>query len=196
MDTVEPTGSGQTASPASDTVPTPHDEPRTNTYELMVIFPATLGDEGIGPAREKIRTILSQHGLTVSEEEDFGKRKLAFPINHIRQGYYQLYKLEGPRLAIKPIDGLLKLAPEVLRHLLMVRKVRTAAQLEAEAALRERIQAKRMAAEEKAVADRRAKDEAERALRTPVKERPTHDVTPEELEKKLKEILTDDTLGE
>lgn len=193
MDEHQPTGPSGSA-PTGETGAAPQTSERTGTYELVTIVPATVGDDALPGVQEKVRTAILAHGLAVSEEEDLGKRKFAFPIQHIRQGFYRLYKLEGPRRSIRPLESELRLMPDVLRHLLTVRTVKTPAQLEAEAALRERIQAKRIAADERAANERRAK-EAERLQQTAPTE-PAQPVSPEELEKKLAEILTDDTLGE
>ena len=172
-------------------------EVRIGTYELMVMFPATFADEEVPTLVTKVETALSTLGAKITKSEDFGKRKLAFPIKHIRQAFYRLIELEAPKTIPHKLDKALRLMPEVLRHLLVVREVRTKEQLEAEAALRERIQQKRIAAEEQAVADRSVKDiEMTKAAEAAKPSVPTHEVTPEELTKKLDELLIDDTLGE
>lgn len=202
MDIFEPMGSvapqsNSGAQPAPAPTPdliggaAPDNNVRTGTYELMAIFPATYAEEELARLVEKVKSALAEHGVSVTATEDFGKRKLAFPIKHIRQGYYQLFALEGPKSSLRKLDGSLRLMPEVLRHLITVRRVRTQEELEAEAAFRERIHAKRMAKEEKAVAERQAREFKERPPEQPVRE-----VSKEELEKKLEEILTDETLGE
>lgn len=186
-----PSGAAPTPDLIEGAAPDKTDRP--GTYELMVIFPATLPDEEVPTLRTKVATALAEHGLKITGQEDFGKRKLAFPIKHVRQGFYELYRFDGPRSSIGKIDRSLRLMPEVLRHLVTVRRVRSEAQLEEEAALRERIQAKRMAAEERAVAERHAKEIAPEQTQPP---KPVREVSKEELEKKLEEILTDETLGE
>lgn len=172
-------------------------EVRIGTYELMVIFPATHTDEEVPALVTKIESALTKIGAKITKSEDFGKKKLAFPINHIRQGFYRIFEFEAPKNVLGQLDTALTLMPEVLRHLVTVRIIKTKEQLEAAAALRERIQQKRMAAEEKAVADRSVKElEASKATEAAKKPEPTREVSPEELSKKLDEILTDETLGE
>lgn len=195
MDTIKPMGPSSPA-PTPDLIggAAPPTTKHPGTYELVVILPATFDDNEIPRVKERIGKVLSDSGLAISAEEDMGKRKLAFPINHIRQGFYHLYKFEGPRSAIRSLDQSLRLMPEVLRHLITSRKVRTQAQLEAENALRERIQAKRIAAEEQALADRHVQEAAERMEKAALPKQ-TREVSKEELEKKLEEILTDENLG-
>lgn len=187
---------GPTEPAPTDSGAAPDQTARTGTYELMLIFPATIADEAIAGIREKTVNLVSDHGLKITAQEDLGKRKFAFPINHIRQGFYHVVQFEGPRTGVKALDHDLRLSPDVLRHLLTVRKVRTPEQLKAQAELRERIQAKRMAAEERAVGERHAKQAQQIAVEKPKPEEPTREVSKEELEKKLEEILTDETMGE
>ncbi len=194
---MEPTsGSAPTSSPTrsgTEHAAPPEQSVRTGTYEIMVIVPATIPEEQVPDASAKVVQMLTEHGAKIVEEKDFGKRKLAFPIKHARQGYYHWYAFEAPRGAVRKLDVAFRLMPEVLRHLIVTRRVRTQEQLEEEAALRERIQAKRVALEERAVADRQAK---EAALITERKPEPVREVSKKELEEKLEEILTDETLGE
>lgn len=174
----------------------PESSTRIGTYELVVIIPATYSDEEAPTLKQKVNDLLVSLGAKVTEREDLGKRKLAFPIKHIRQGFYELYKFEGPKTILQKIDQELGLLPEVLRHLVTIRTVRTKEQLEAEAALRERIQQKRMAAEEKAVAERQVKElETMKASEATKPAEPTREVSPEELTKKLDELL-DESISE
>lgn len=170
---------------------------RNETYELMVIIPATLSDEELPSNLSKVTDLLAKHGMKITKEDDLGKRKLAFPIKHVRQGFYRVFELEGPASNVKKLDVDLRLMPDVLRYLMTVRKVKSAAQLEAETALRERIQAKRLAVEERAVAERQQKTlEEQQKKEGKAAAQPTRQVTKEELDKKLEELLTDDTIGQ
>ncbi|MBI4426219.1 MAG: 30S ribosomal protein S6 [Candidatus Kerfeldbacteria bacterium] len=183
-----PIKSGKIGEAAPDTTDRP------GTYELMAIFPATLSEEEVAAAQTKVKAALTERGAVIETDQDFGKRKLAYAIKHVRQGVYHLYTFRAPKLSLQTLESELQLMPEVLRHLIMVRTVRTQAQLEAKAALRERIQAKRMAAEERAVAER-----TKEAIAAPTDRpapAPTREVSKEELEQKLEEILKDETLGE
>jgi small subunit ribosomal protein S6 len=198
MDITEPKGSSTTnvaeSAPISDTIgeAAPQQPDRTGIYELMVIFPATYAEEELPAMFEKVKNQLTEFGAVVTTAEDFGKRKLAFPIKHVRQGYYQIISFQAPKTSVQKIDNALQLAPEVLRHLMTIKTVKTKEQIEAKQALRERIHAKRAAAEERAIAERQ---KTERAAAPPPVVEPSRKVSEEELSKKLEEILTDTTLG-
>lgn len=197
MDTTKPMDTGTAGSAPTDTGAAPHTTERRETYEMMVIIPATLSDEEAVAAKSKISAVLVEHGANVTEEENLEKRKLAYPIKHVRQGFYHLYKFDAPTKSVAKLDAAYRLMPEVLRHLIVVRTVKTAEQIQAENALREKIMAKRAAAEERAVADRSLKEAAQQTEKAEAAvKQPAHEVTKEELDKKLEEILTDESLGE
>lgn len=60
-------------------------------YEAMYIINATLGDEDIAAVVEKFKSLIEVSG-TLKEMELMGKRRLAYPINDMPEGYYVLVK--------------------------------------------------------------------------------------------------------
>ncbi|NLV50817.1 MAG: 30S ribosomal protein S6 [Clostridiales bacterium] len=60
-------------------------------YEAMYIINATLGDEDIAAVVEKFKSLIEASG-TLKEMELMGKRRLAYPINDMPEGYYVLVK--------------------------------------------------------------------------------------------------------
>lgn len=148
-------------------------------YELMILLGPQIADGEIPAALEKVKELLGERGAVVSKDEPLGRRKLAYPIKKARQGSYHLFQFDADTKAIEPLERALRLHADVLRHLLIVRKVRTPEQIEREEAIRAKIEAKRRAA---AVA---AQPKIE------VKAEPEQKVSLEELDEKLKKILED-----
>ncbi len=60
------------------------------TYELLFILPGTLGEDEVVPVVEQVRHILTQEGAVDVDILNKGKSRLAYPIKHIRYGYFQL----------------------------------------------------------------------------------------------------------
>ena len=58
-------------------------------YEVMYIINPNVGEEGIAALVEKFKALIEQNG-TIEEMEEMGKRKLAYDINYISEGYYVL----------------------------------------------------------------------------------------------------------
>ena len=64
----------------------------TEKYELMYIINPNLSEEETAAVVEKFKALVEQNG-TLEEMEEMGKRKLAYEINYISEGYYVLVKL-------------------------------------------------------------------------------------------------------
>ena len=63
----------------------------TEKYELMYIINPNLSEEETAAVVEKFKALVEQNG-TLEEMEEMGKRKLAYEINYISEGYYVLVK--------------------------------------------------------------------------------------------------------
>ncbi|MBE6680283.1 MAG: 30S ribosomal protein S6 [Ruminococcaceae bacterium] len=60
-----------------------------NSYETLFIVNPTLAEDDIKAAVEKFTALIAENG-TVGEIDEWGKRRLAYPINDITEGYYVL----------------------------------------------------------------------------------------------------------
>ena len=58
-------------------------------YEVLYILDPALGDEAIAALVEKFKGIVTDHG-TLTSVDEWGKRRLAYPINDLLEGYYVL----------------------------------------------------------------------------------------------------------
>ena len=56
-------------------------------YEVVFIIDPAQGEEGVAALPEKFKTLVEQNSSAM-EEEEWGKRKLAYAINYITEGYY------------------------------------------------------------------------------------------------------------
>ncbi len=63
-------------------------------YENVIIISTKLKEENIKTVVEKFKSIISQNA-TLLEVQEWGKRKLAYPINYESEGYYVLFKFES-----------------------------------------------------------------------------------------------------
>ena len=62
---------------------------KNNSYELLYIVDGTLSDEAIKALVEKFTALIAENG-TIAEVNEWGKRRLAYPINDKEEGYYVL----------------------------------------------------------------------------------------------------------
>jgi len=88
-------------------------------YELVVIISPEVVDEAIDSVVASVSRFITENGGTVSAVEQWGKRKLAYPIKHFMEGSYVLTRFKlRPKLS-KQLEASLKISEEVLRHLLV-----------------------------------------------------------------------------
>ncbi|MCI9468951.1 MAG: 30S ribosomal protein S6 [Oscillospiraceae bacterium] len=89
-------------------------------YELMYIIDPNIGEDGIAAIVEKFKTLIETNG-TIDEMEEMGKRKLAYEINYISEGYYVLVKfVSGPDFPAE-LDRILGITEGVIRSMITLR---------------------------------------------------------------------------
>jgi len=87
-------------------------------YELLFILPGTLAEDEVAPMVDKVKSAVEKGGGKEIKTQDLGKSRIAYPIKHIRYGYFQLCNFEAETTDIKAIRGNLGLMRELLRVVL------------------------------------------------------------------------------
>ncbi|MDY0340226.1 MAG: 30S ribosomal protein S6 [Coriobacteriia bacterium] len=90
-------------------------------YELMLIIRPTLDDEAREAVLEKVRGILTAEGGTVDSEEVWGKRRLAYEIDDIEEGDYQVIQFHSGTATVAELDRVLNITDQVLRFMIVRR---------------------------------------------------------------------------
>ncbi|MCS7181616.1 MAG: 30S ribosomal protein S6 [Thermoanaerobaculum sp.] len=86
-------------------------------YELGVVLTPDLDDQARESFMDELKKLLDQHGATMVKEDVWGKRTLAYPIRHKREGFYFFWQFEAPGTVVAPLEYKLRLSDEVLRYL-------------------------------------------------------------------------------
>lgn len=86
-------------------------------YELVFILNASLSEDDYSRVMGKVNEHITKLGGTITETNQWGKRKLAYPIKRQSEGNYVLEKVQIKPTALKELDSSLKLTEEVLRYL-------------------------------------------------------------------------------
>ncbi len=88
-------------------------------YELMVVLDPNLEDAAIEALNTRIQNMVSQRGGTIEKVDNWGRRRLAYPVGRYRDGVYVLSRFQLPPNAAGEIERALKLTESVIRHLLV-----------------------------------------------------------------------------
>ena len=86
-------------------------------YEVLYIIDPAVGEEGIAALVEKFKAIVEAEG-TLTSVEEWGKRRLAYPINDLMEGYYVLMTCECKPELPAELDRVLKITEGVMRSLI------------------------------------------------------------------------------
>ncbi len=90
----------------------------TKKYEAMMVFSVLNGEEATNALVEKFKTLVSENG-TIENVDDWGKRRLAYPINDEVEGYYILVNFESQPNFPAELDRVAKITDGVLRTMVI-----------------------------------------------------------------------------
>lgn len=88
------------------------------TYECFIVYKANLAEEELQKLTEKFSTLISENGTMLSIDE-WGKRKLAYPIEDETEGVYYLYNFESDGEFPAELSRVLKITDGILRNLIV-----------------------------------------------------------------------------
>lgn len=89
-------------------------------YELMYVLNPNLTEEETAAIVEKFKTLIESNG-TIDELQEMGKRKLAYEINYLTEGYYVLVKFTSDPKFPAELDRVLGITDGVIRSLITLR---------------------------------------------------------------------------
>ena len=88
-------------------------------YELTYILTSVLSNEQIAEVVARVNEMIEGAGGTIIEVDEWGTRKLAYPVDKKRNGYYVNLYFEGPGTLIPRIERALTIDDNVLRSLIL-----------------------------------------------------------------------------
>ena len=90
-----------------------------NHYETVFITTPVLSDTQMKEAVGKFKDLITSHGCELIHEENWGLKKLAYPIQKYREGTYVLCQANISPASITGLERSLKLSEDILRHMLI-----------------------------------------------------------------------------
>jgi len=89
-------------------------------YELMLLFRPDLEDDKLQSAVEKVTRAVVNAGGALTKVSPWGKRRLAYEIQHFREASYFLIHFDIAPSAVREIERGLLLSEEILRHMVVL----------------------------------------------------------------------------
>ncbi len=97
-------------------------------YELMMVISPQVDEEASAALLERVGQVITDGGGSVTLQEPWGTRRLAYPIDEFREGNYILTHLTLEPDAIGGLDTHLKSVSDVIRYLLVKRDIKTSSE--------------------------------------------------------------------
>ncbi len=88
-------------------------------YELAVVLNAKIEDEERAKVLEKVKGYVTRFGGTISDVEESGKKKLAYDIQKMSEGYFYFIHFEAETTAPAEIENRVRIMDNVLRFLIV-----------------------------------------------------------------------------
>jgi len=89
------------------------------TYELMFVVDPRVSDEDVVTMTNDYKNLITAAGSQITSEENWGRRKLAFPIDKLNEGKYVLLYVssETGRTALPAVEHRMRQNDKILRYL-------------------------------------------------------------------------------
>jgi len=95
-----------------------HKEVRSmNKYELAVVLNVKLEDEERAAAIEKVTGYITRFGGTVTNVDEWGKKRLAYEIQKMKEGFYYFIKFDGDSTTPNELEAHIRIMEPVIRYL-------------------------------------------------------------------------------
>lgn len=89
-----------------------------NQYETVIILNSNLEEAAIKANIEKFTSMIAEHGKVESTDE-WGKKRLAYPINKQNEGYYVLINFSSNPEFIDELERVYNITDDVMKHMIV-----------------------------------------------------------------------------
>ncbi|MEF2686838.1 MAG: 30S ribosomal protein S6 [Lachnospiraceae bacterium] len=88
-----------------------------NKYELTVVVNAKIEDDVRVATVEKVKEYIARYGGTVTNVDEWGKKRLAYEIQKMKEGFYYFIQFEADATAPAEIERHVRIMENVIRYL-------------------------------------------------------------------------------
>lgn len=92
-----------------------------NKYELALVVNAKIEDDARAEAVERVKALIERFGGVITNVDEWGKKRLAYEIQHMREGFYYFVQFEADSTCPAEVERHMRIMDNVLRYL-VVRK--------------------------------------------------------------------------
>ena len=93
----------------------------SGNYEVLYVLNPSLGEEDTAALVARFKELAEGHG-TVTEVDEWGKRRLAYPINDLEEGYYVLMSFSADPAFPAELDRLMRINVSVMRSIIVAKE--------------------------------------------------------------------------
>ncbi|MBO4213641.1 MAG: 30S ribosomal protein S6 [Lachnospiraceae bacterium] len=86
-------------------------------YELALVLNAKLEDDARSAKLEKIKEMIAHFGGTITNVDDWGKKKLAYEIQKMSEGFYYFIQFDAEATTPAELEERLRIEENVIRYL-------------------------------------------------------------------------------
>lgn len=90
-----------------------------NKYELAVVVSAKIEDEERAAVVDKCKALIERFGGTITNVDDWGKKRLTYEIQKMKEGFYYFIQFEAESSAPAEIESRIRIMDNVLRYLVV-----------------------------------------------------------------------------
>ena len=88
-----------------------------NKYELAVVVSAKIEDDARTAVIEKVKKTIEKHGGQITNVDDWGKKKLAYEIEKMTEGFYYFIQFDAEASVPAELESRVRIVDNVIRYL-------------------------------------------------------------------------------
>ena len=90
-----------------------------NKYEITVVVKPNLEEETVNAEFAHVQELIERFGGVVDKVDDWGKRRLAYEIEKLNEGFYRFFTISSEPAAPAEVESRIRLRENVLRYLII-----------------------------------------------------------------------------
>lgn len=88
-------------------------------YETVFVIRPELEDDKYTEVIDKFTGIITDTGGEITNIDKWGKKRLAYEINHVKEGFYVVVKFNANKDTVEELDRVYKISDDIIRHIIV-----------------------------------------------------------------------------